>query len=81
MDKAAVSVHLDTGKGYDSNHIVHEANEKLKHIHGIKFITIQVCYLFLNKCSPVLLQACNDYETAATVWYHLPRRARSYALI
>uniref|UniRef100_A0A8R1TZP7 Uncharacterized protein n=2 Tax=Onchocerca TaxID=6281 RepID=A0A8R1TZP7_ONCVO len=42
MDKVAISVHLDTEKSCDSNHVVHEANEKLKHKHGIHFITVQV---------------------------------------
>ncbi|VDO15589.1 unnamed protein product [Brugia timori] len=42
MDKVAISVHLDIEKSCDSNHVVHEANEKLKLKHGIHFITIQV---------------------------------------
>lgn len=47
MDKVAISVHLDTEKSCDSNHVVHEANEKLKSKHGIHFITIQVTIIIL----------------------------------
>ncbi|KAM3716756.1 Proton-coupled zinc antiporter SLC30A8 [Dirofilaria immitis] len=41
MDKVAISAHLDIEKSCDSNHVVHEANERLKYKHRIHFITIQ----------------------------------------
>ncbi|VDM50672.1 unnamed protein product [Toxocara canis] len=41
IDKSAVSVHLDTEKNCDSNHVVHEANERLRIRHGIHYITVQ----------------------------------------
>ncbi|CAG9530105.1 unnamed protein product [Cercopithifilaria johnstoni] len=59
MDKVAISVHLDIEKNYDSNHAVHEANEKLKSKHGIHFITIQAQCICNRSIS------CQSFSTAA----------------
>ncbi|KAK6109188.1 cation diffusion facilitator transporter family protein [Brugia pahangi] len=68
MDKVAISVHLDIEKSCDSNHVVHEANEKLKLKHGIHFITIQaqcVCNRSISNQS---------FSTAATAVEHILRK-------
>ncbi|KAL3986045.1 cation diffusion facilitator transporter family protein [Acanthocheilonema viteae] len=58
MDKVALSVHLDTEKNCDSNHVVHEVNEKLKYKHGIHFITIQA------QCICNRSVSCQSFSTA-----------------
>ncbi|EFO21318.1 cation diffusion facilitator family transporter containing protein [Loa loa] len=68
MDKVAISVHLDTEKSCDSNHVVHEANEKLKSKHGIHFITIQaqcICNRSVSRQS---------FSTAATAVQDILRK-------
>uniref|UniRef100_A0A914EPZ9 Uncharacterized protein n=1 Tax=Acrobeloides nanus TaxID=290746 RepID=A0A914EPZ9_9BILA len=41
MDSTSISVHLETIKDADLNHIVYQAHKKLQHEHGIEFVTVQ----------------------------------------
>uniref|UniRef100_A0A9J2PSY9 Zinc transporter 2 n=1 Tax=Ascaris lumbricoides TaxID=6252 RepID=A0A9J2PSY9_ASCLU len=68
MDKTAISVHLDTEKDCDSNHVVHEANERLRIRHGIKYITVQVqcvCSRSVSQYTLLSLPASNVDKPAA----------------
>uniref|UniRef100_A0A915CE58 Zinc transporter 2 n=1 Tax=Parascaris univalens TaxID=6257 RepID=A0A915CE58_PARUN len=75
MDKTAISVHLDTEKDCDSNHVVHEANERLRIRHGIKYITVQVqcvCSRSVSQYTLLSLPASNvDKPIAENVDEHI----------